>query len=678
MVALEPPAMVQSGDTGDQSDVIEVIGARPDQTLKIDRRTYRVNQTPHSAQKNAIQLLRGLPAVTVTPDDDINLLGSGNVRIFVDGRPYQGDSRQYLRTLHGTDIERIEVITNPSAQYSAEGTAGIINFVLRKKQGEGVSGSASSEVSSLKHGELDGSLKYKHGKWTYEFQTHARTGTSARSTYHKLRSVEASVDGEPTTNSEDGISRTTHDTEGDASAKLTYELDSRSNISATIRGAAAWPISTTQANFVGFTPDFRPFTELVRSKDSSPAVISELSFDHKGLKEGETVTANLLLFAVPGEHGRTDTRLSDGGELTIDQRAHWLFGRGQVDWQHPMAKGEILSVGGEWDYQRVRQNYAFASSGVDGSLGPDSIDRYSAISNTLSAYSTFQKALGSWTFMPGIRVEQSTRHVSSPGLADVSISRTNVFPTLHIDHPLSKTLDLTLSFSKRIDRAQPDILRPYRAVQDVLTIAQGNPRLKDQSTNSYEINLHYHRDKIDAGVILYDRETSRLWSTEYAVVGGVNLYTWLNVGHRSDRGAEFDISSPVVSHVKANVSLNLFDERVPIDLATTDAHESTFRYTTNATLEWDGPDRGKRPGDVAQLQWNYNSPARQFQFRYFDWNWLSLSYTHSFSRTLSLTGMMEYATVNRHRLLAPLVQEFYAQHRPAEFKLKLLKTFGQP
>jgi ferric enterobactin receptor len=137
------------------------------------------------------------------------------------------------------------------------------------------------------------------------------------------------------------------------------------------------------------------------------------------------------------------------------------------------------------------------------------------------------------------------------------------------------------------------------------------------------------------------------------------------------------LSAPLVKHVKLNGSVNLFDQRAPVDAAAGVASEHTFRYSTNATLEWDGPDRGKTPGDVAQLQWIYYSPWRQFQFRYFTSNWLSLAYTHSFSRTLSLTGTMSYASPNRHRLLAPLVQELYSQHSPVEFKLKLLKTFGK-
>src|SRR5438477_7856238 len=121
MLPPDPPGIVQPGQSDEQSDVIEIIGTRANQALKIDRRTYGVQQNPHSAQKDAVQLLRGLPAVTITPDDDIMLLGAGDAKIFIDGRPYSGNSRQYLRTLHGSDIERIEIITNPSAQYSAEG-----------------------------------------------------------------------------------------------------------------------------------------------------------------------------------------------------------------------------------------------------------------------------------------------------------------------------------------------------------------------------------------------------------------------------------------------------------------------------------------------------------------------------------------------------------------------------
>lgn len=675
MPALQPSPVVQLVPSSDQQDVIEIIGSKPDQALKIDRRAYQVQQTPHSQQKDAIQLLRGLPAVTVSPDDDISLLGSGNVRIFVDGRPYAADPKAYLRGLHGGDIERIEVITNPSAQYSAEGTAGIINFVLRHKQGEGVSGTALAEISTPGHGFVDASVKAKHGKWTYELHAGSRAGKSSPSTYHKLRDVEASAGGTPTINSEDG-GGSSRGTEGEGSAKATYELDSKSSLSASLLGAAWRDVSKSHSDFAGLTPDFLSFTEQQRDVKPGWFMVGELNLDHKGSKEGETLTA-LFRGYTRALRERNADGLSNGSVLSI-QRPQSLFGiYGQADWQHPLAKGAILSIGGSWNYRQLTQNYRFESSGSDGSLGPNSVDQYKAIGNTLAAYATFQQPIGSWTVMPGIRVERNSRRISTPGLPDVRIDRTNAFPTLHIEHQLTKTLDLTLSYSERIDRAPEDWLRPFRQVEDVLSIVQGNPSLRDQSTDSYEINLHYRRNKIDAGVIVYARETSRLWNQSYSVIDGVNLFTYVNAGHSVDRGAELDLSSPIVDRFKVNASVNLFDQLIPLDLTGTN-YDERLRYTLNTTLEWDGPQHGKIPGDVAQWQWIYNSPARQFQISQFAWNWLSASYSHSFNRTVSLTATMNYATINGHRLMAPLVQELYRKREPAEFKIKVLKTFGEP
>ena len=675
MFAADQPAVVAPAESG-QPDVIEIVGTRSDQALKIDRRTYRVQQNPHTAQKDSIQLLRGLPSVTVSPDDTIMLLGAPNVSIYLDGRPYQGDPTQYLRTLHGSDIERIEIITNPSAQYSPLGTGGIINFVLRKKQEDGVSGNASSEVTSLGHGNFDSILKYKRGKWTYEFGAGGRAGTQSHSTYRKLRSIEAAPGEEPTINSEKG-GGPTRGIEGQADAKVTYELNPKTSLSAKILGAAARDTSTNHVEFTGLTPDFESFSERQRFATNSSFLLSELNFDHKGSKEGETLGASLRLFAIPTQRERNAAEFSDGGALSVEKDKHFLYATGQVDWQHPMGKGQILSAGGTWNRSHMEERYRFTSTGSDGVLGTDAADQFTGVDDNLAAYVTYQQPIGDWTLMPGVRIERDSRRIASRGHPEVRIERTDLFPTLHIDRTLGKMLKLTLSYSKRIDRPQLNDLRPYAIVQDVLTKKLGNPHLKDQSTDSYEINLHYHRKKVDAGVILYDRETSRLWSSDYTVIDGVNVVTLVNAGRSRDRGAEIDVTTPVIDRVKLNASINLFDQRVPIRLADGPANDERFRYTTNATLEWDGPDRGKTPGDVAQLQWIYYSPSRQYQISQPASHWLSLSYTHSFSHTLSLTGTAEYLTTNRHRLIAPLVQESFVQRSPVQFKLKLLKTFGK-
>lgn len=414
------PAVAQA-QPADPSDVIEIVGQRSNQALKIDRRTYRVQQTPHSQQKDAIQLLRGLPAVTVSSEEDINLLGSGNVTIFIDGRPYQGDSKSYLRSLHGSDIERIEIITNPSAQYSAEGTGGIINFVLRKKQREGASGAVTSEISSLAHGYFDATLKTKHGKWTYEFHLGGRAGTSSRTTYHKLRSTEDVPGGPATVNTEDG-GGPYQGAELEASAMASYELSPRSSVSAKVLALDARDLNNTRAEFVGLTPDFRSFTQHERFITAASALISELNFDHKGKREGETLTASLRVFGNPTQHETNEGEFSDGGSLSVDKRKRFFFATGQLDWQHPMGRGQILSIGGSLDYDRMSEHYRFASVGTGDSLGGDASDQFSGVDTKLAGYATFQQPVGDWTVMPGIRMERDSRSITSPGDAEVAIA----------------------------------------------------------------------------------------------------------------------------------------------------------------------------------------------------------------------------------------------------------------
>jgi outer membrane receptor protein involved in Fe transport len=675
MFATDQPAIVVPAQQV-QPDVIEIVGTRSGQALKIDRRTYRIQQNPHSAQHDAIQLLSGLPAVTVSPDNQIMILGNPSVRIFVDGRPASNpDTITYLRTLHGSDIDRIEIITNPSAEYSAEGTGGIINFVLRRKQSEGASGTVSGELSSLVHDAMDVTLKYKRGKWIYELEGHAKAGTSARSSYRKVRDIDATANSAEVVDRELGKGRTSEGA-GDASAKVTYQLDSRTDVSAKIAAGVTHSTQQSRANFLGLTPAFRSFS--IRSlewRDATTA-LAEIAFDHKGQREGETLRADLQLFGNPIDRSRNVTRFDDGGAFSTQQSNRHLFGIGQVDWVRPMGKHGILSLGGNWNFTEAKQHYRFESSGIDGSIGPDVLDQYRAISDTIAGYLTFQQSIGSWTVMPGLRAERNLRRISGSGLAPVIKGEVNFFPSFHAEHRLSQTLELTLSYSRRIDRAQADMLRPYRTVGGPLTIFEGNPLLKDQSTDSYETDLHYRRKDIDAGIILYDRETSGFWATDYRVAGGINVLSWVNAGRSRDRGAEFDLSAPLVRRLKLLASVNLFDEATPTDLTERQAVRGLFRFTSNGTIEWTGPDRGDRSGDVFQVQWTFNSPFRQFQFHYSEWNSFSLSYSHSLSRRVSLTGTFSFASVNRHRLAAPDAQELYVGRSPAEFKVKLLKSFG--
>ena len=678
MFASDPPPLMAPAPP--QPDVIEIVGTRAGQTLKIDRRTYQVNQTPNSAQKDTFQLLRGLPAVTISPDDQIQLLGAQGVIVQIDGR----DARpEVLRTLHGSDIERIEVVTNPSAQYSASGTGGIINLILRKKRDDGISGNASIEGGTLGNVTGTGSIKIKRGKWTYETDTWSRTGRQSRTTYHKLRSVEEVEGGPAVINTEDG-NGDYRDTRAVIQGKVTYDIDPRTSLVTEIDGGGGDNRSRGESVFRGLTPGFDSFTQSQRATGSqTPFFRLSAALDHKGKREGETLKASGIFFAAPNMPNDSVSEFDNGDSYVTHIGNKRVLGAvAKVDWEHPLRKGQLLSMGASWTFDANTRHYAFASNGTTVVLGSDTIDQFTGSISTLAAYATFQQPIGSWTLLPGVRAERSSWHVSSPGRPDNGRTVNRVFPTLHVDHKVSKTVQLTLSYSKRIDRPWFDQLSPYAVVEGPLAIRRGNRDLRDQSTDSFGLNLHYHRKSLDAGLILYDRETAHVVTNAYSVnADGVSVVTPLNAGHRSDRGAELDVNTPIIKHVKLTTSLNLFASRTPIDLGTAGTgHHDSFRYSTNSTLEWDGKAHGKTPGDIAQLQVQTESPSRDFQFHQSARHWITWSYTHSFDPTLSITATAQNILTpvhNRHRLEATLVQEDYDSRDEPEFRIKLLKTFGK-
>jgi hypothetical protein len=677
VIAADPPAVVQPAET-DPLDVIEVVATRPGQAQKIDRRAYRVKQNPQSAQFNGIQLLRGLPAVTITPDDQVMLLGAPGVTFLVDERPIQGDPILYLRTLHGSDIERIEIMTNPSAQY-ASGTGGIINIVLRKALEDGLSGSANVEGSSRGNVESSTTIKKKKGKWAYELQAQGKAGRTSRSTYEKLRSIQQVEGGPWTINREKGGG---HSSQNNAylQGKVTYDLSPRSSLTAeTFAGAGSNP-NRGHADFIGLTPDFESFSERSRSDFKVAWIGTQVSLDHKGKKDGETLKVSAALFGNPRVRQPFTSESSDGTTFSTQRSQSHFYVRASADWVHPIGKDQILSLGGNAGWGRHPFAYDFGSND-EGRFGPDSEGRFTVRESDAAAYGTFQKRFGAWTVMPGFRFDWIDRRVSSPGRPSATLNDGYLSPTLHIEHPLTKTLNMTLSYSRRIVQAGYEDIAPYPIVIGPLAIMQGNPGVRPEKTDAYELNLHYSRKSLEVGLILYDRETDDLRSNVYTVnAEGLNVYTPMNVGHRSDRGAQFDVSTPLFKRVKGTASINLFSRTVPIDPADGGREDTMFRYTGNATVEWHGKQKEKTPGDVGSVQLTYESPSREFQFRREGYFNVSLAYTHSFSPTLSVTGNLSgLGTLHsRHRLIAPLIQETYDKREGPEFKLKLVKTLGKP
>jgi hypothetical protein len=668
---------VEQGQPDDQPAVVEIVGKRRDQSVKVDRRTYRVSRNPASEQKDALDLVRGLPAVTVTPDETISLLGSPNVTVLVDGRPYQGRVADYLRTLRGSDIDQIEVITNPSAQYSAEGTGGIINFVLRPQPTQSRSGSRSVSLTSNGRVTADTMMKSDQGRLATEFQINMDAGITGRAVVGGLRSVAPEIGVTATSSTLDGRS-TSHRYVALFSGKATYELGARANVSARVSGANQLDGARGDYAYTGLTPDFPSFEERQRTRTESSILTFDLTADRKGRNKGESLSASIQILLNPDTRYRSRSQLSGGGILSIARLSSLGLTRAQLDWTHPIGKSGLLSVGGAYASLAYSQRLAVMGSSEAGE-DLSFTDSYDVRDGTTAFYATFQRMMGRWTLLPGLRVESFARRVSSSGRGEVNVQRVGLFPSFHMVHDVGSGVTLKFSYSRRVDRPSAEYLRPFVSVDRVLEGSIGNPALKDQTTDAYESNLHYAKGGTDAGITVYVRNVDDVWSRSYFTDEvGRAITTYINAGRRLDRGVQFDLSTSILKRVKSTLSLNLFSRRIAIGTETQrEAIEKQFRYSLNGSVEWTGQPRGGVPGDTVQLQWFHDSPSREYEFERLSSNWISASYTHSLRRNLSVNATISYLTPIRSRVLSALVMQQDYSRMPVEFKVRLLRVFGK-
>ncbi len=173
--ASPPPAPAAANEEEENDDI--VVLAEPGDQIRIDRRTYTLRDDPVAQSTNMFDVLGRIPSVSVAPDGGITLLGADGVQIQINGRPVPGDNlEQVLRGIPGGSVERIEVITNPSAQYAADASGGIINIITRRRFDAGFNGSIQASADSLGGYHFGVSPSYSSGQWAFSGQTGAYGG----------------------------------------------------------------------------------------------------------------------------------------------------------------------------------------------------------------------------------------------------------------------------------------------------------------------------------------------------------------------------------------------------------------------------------------------------------------------------------------------------------------------
>jgi outer membrane receptor for ferrienterochelin and colicin len=539
----------------------------------IDRKVYSVTADVQSTFGAVSDVLNAIPSVDVDPDGKVSLRGDSNVLILIDGKPstqFSGSAAgDNLQSIPAKDIERIEVITNPPAQFKADGTAGVINIITRKKRPEGLAGSLQGSLGSGGRSVVGTDASYSSGPLTASVTGGFRHDVRQRMVDSDVHALATPVAQPLDSNS--SLNERIRRQVPMVGASAEYALDDRQSV----RGSVNWMERG----------GLRTYTQLNNSATPSGVLTSSsqrMSAGHDPETDHDEKLGFSRKLARPGEEidisvHRSTSRQREHYDYTNDSfippaapyynnlnlREDRTTTELGADYALPFSKMQSLKLGYAFEQDDFR--YGNAGNNVDPVTGIQMVDpnitndfRFRQEIN--AGYASYQATLGAWSALAGLRAElthtdaqQLTNNVSNSG------SYFRIYPSIHVDRSLSDETTLSFGASRRVSRPDPSYLDPYVDHEYTPNLRSGNANLQPQYTQSYEVGYGFEGRGLAYQVTGYYRRNrdSVTDVTEY-LGNGVSLTTKANLPKNDSAGLEFTSSGHIVPKLGYSLSGNLF------------------------------------------------------------------------------------------------------------------------
>ena len=545
-------------ETTAQMDGATVSAERPYVTTTGSKTIYNVGQSEVAlAGKSSVDVLQNLPSLRIDElDGAIQLRGNQSVSIHVNGDPVSMDGKalvQYLKGLSADNIKKVEVNTNPSARYDAEGTAGIVNIVLDRTEERGLSGGVSGSAGIGPRLDGAGHLGYDQGPWML-YGSYSYSHSEQDLVQTLLRRPSAGAD--PILNQ----SSTRERAHGGHSlnAEVEYAPTPQTTVSLTSIGNV-WG-STVDQNSTLRRPGGS--TERTRAADTeyrSMRLDERLSVRQDFSGENHELSADLRY-----EYGDQRDRVQEERVPTAPRERE----ENNEDEHEGSVEVDYTRVLGDWTIETgykgalrsLDQHYETArfDEGADGF--PDRPDRTDALTfqeQVHAGYGTIQRPVGPLDGKIGLRVEHTQTKIDPSGDASEDNRYVDVFPSASLTYEMGQGRRVSASYSKRIDRPSAHQLNAFDASSDPYVRFVGNPNLDPEYIHKAELTVMQTVGPATITVSPYARHKTN--AIEWATVqdDSLTIRTYENYDGRTSYGAEFT-SSLTAGDAKATVSGNVY------------------------------------------------------------------------------------------------------------------------
>lgn len=581
--APQQEAPAEEGEKPEDSAALDdvVVTARPnDIRTSSEGTSYSLANDLQAQSGTLAEALRNIPSVEVDPDGNVSLRGDANVTILVDGRPasqFNGPSRgQLLQQIPAAQYSRIELLTNPSAAYSPEGSGGVINLISKPttvRPGQTVTGSVRLNLGDTGRYNVGGSLSYVNGPTTLS----ADLGVRHDAYLQELERLRTQLDAGSGQFLE---SRQTQNVEGDSDSAfirlaVEHNLDANTQLTADVRhtdvdsfaesldlyeaDAAGGGIASAyrRVSGGGFQGQFSGASARVlrRFDTAGHEWSNELRYDRNRFGvELATLADQLIPVAAPFNEFLSNQNRQDQIGFTSA-------------YVRPMADGGRLRLGFERQALTLEQDNLFASGPTPATLVPDPVvsNEFHLDQTVHAVYATLERPFGEkLTAQFGLRLEQADLELDqvTSGLQS-SQDYFRAYPTLNLSYQLDDTQTLRASYGRRIQRPGPGDLNPFLTYQDSLNRRSGNPDLLPQETDAFELIWGYRQQQTFYQATLYYRDTRDAFTPVTTDLGGgIFLTRPENLGASTSTGLELVASGALHPTLRYNASLNLFRQEI--------------------------------------------------------------------------------------------------------------------
>ena len=557
---------------------IDLVGRRSDVEIRLDKRVYNVGQNLNAKGTNVSDVLENIPSLSLDLDGNLELRGSTNVRILIDGKP-SGlvglNGIDALADLPAESIERVEVITAPSARYQAEGSSGIVNIILAKNSLKGLNGVFNASVGKFESYGANASLNYKIGMFNFftnsgyrdntdmggAFQRNTYTSVSTfdqfeeRRTFDRRRvgtNVNLGMDADITSKTKFTFSYVNNYRDGDditqndqnhslLGAAVTQSLRSEIEEDKDINKQLSFSV-THKFDDVGHKLDVTVQTEETIEDEFSDLITQQLfpQSNRSPLEENNTEEAQKQLLA-------------------------------QVDYVWPIDKNTQFEAGYRTTKENQDTGFTVQTKDENGTfIINENLTNFLDYEQSIHAfYSQYGKKWNGFSVLAGLRYEHTDWSVVQKTTLEEDTKTFNgFFPTLNIGLELSETDNITFGYNRRISRPRSRSLNPFRSRASETSFFQGNPNLVPSYSDGFDLGYLKQFKKFTLSSSVYftrtykPRQRITVASGEFVEVNGENTAVIkrfpINLGRQDRLGIEANSSMRWSPKWRTNISFNIF------------------------------------------------------------------------------------------------------------------------